>query len=248
MRIVGSLTCRLKVWLKDLDIGVSSTWFLLAFVYLSGVSPDGPSVDFSFVGILPVLRVEKLYVAFAIVCLAIAAVAFVEPLLPIWVAEKTKGLRSCALWRLVLGLHLLTAFILGALAGIGFLVENLPTFSWLINTVVYATLVISAVMAFKIGVDARSAPAPAIREGRWIGPISMLRSGIPARPRPQPKTGPNVRRAVDRFLKRRAKWKPTGMTLDEIAPPTGARPRRLKAAVKVPAQPSVIGLAVADPP
>ena len=157
MAIVGKLAYRLKVWLKDLDIEVSATWFLLSFVYLSGVSPDGPSVDFYFVGILPVLRVETLNVVFAVVCLVISAVVFVEPLLPIRVAEKTKEFRGCALWRLVLGLHLLTVFILGALAGIGFLVENLPTFSWLINPVAYATLVITTVMAFKIGVDVRSA-------------------------------------------------------------------------------------------
>ena len=68
-----------------------------------------------------------------------------------------KGVRSSALWRLVSGLHLLVVFILGLMVGIKVLVENLPTFSWLINAVAYAGFVIIVIMEIKMFVDLCSA-------------------------------------------------------------------------------------------
>lgn len=154
MRTVGELTLR---WFKDLDIGVSATWFLLFFVYVSGASQEGPVVDFSTPGVLPALRIEMLNVIFAILCLAIATVIFVEPLLPCGLRKRILGIRNSAPWQYIYRFHLWIALVLGLINGVGILVENLPAFLWLIDIVSYASLVIIVAMPLKMFFDLWSA-------------------------------------------------------------------------------------------
>ena len=122
-----------------------------------GFLRGGAGVESSTVGMLPVLRIDLLNVTLAILCLVIAAVIFVEPLLPTKLRKGAKAVRCSAPWQAIRGFHLFVAFILGALAGIDFLVENLPTFSWLINAVAYASIVIILGIPLKIVVDVWSA-------------------------------------------------------------------------------------------
>ena len=91
-----------------------------------------------------------LNVTLAILCLVIAAVVFLEPLFPSTLQKGSKKVWNHPVWQYIYGLHLFAAFIVGLGAGLDFLIENLPTFSWLVNAVAYAGLVIIVAMALNM--------------------------------------------------------------------------------------------------
>ena len=157
MKALKYLAHRLMAWFKDVDMETATTWFLLSFVYLLGLSLDAPSVESSNAGILPALRIEMLNATFATLCLVIAAVVLLEPLFPSTLQERAKKVRAQPVWQYIYRFHLYVAFILGLMAGLGVLAENLPTFSWLINAIAYAGFVIIVAMPLKMIVGLWSA-------------------------------------------------------------------------------------------
>ena len=140
--MIGALACRFRAWVENVDTEATTTWFLLSFLYLFGLSQGAPTVDFSILGILPVLRVELLNVSLTILCLAIAVGFFLEPLFPPTLREGAKKLRGHPLWQYIYKAHLLVAFVLGLAAGLELIREKLPTYSWLIDTVAYTGLAV----------------------------------------------------------------------------------------------------------
>ena len=121
--------------LKACDVDVSAAWFLLFFVYMHGVSMDEPIFDFSWVGIMPVIKVPLFNVVLAVICLAISAVVLIEPVLPFNWGSWTREKRQSAQWRTWFRGNVLLAFLVGLVTGLANLIEGLPTFFWPINAV-----------------------------------------------------------------------------------------------------------------
>lgn len=152
MDIIDSLTHKLKTWFKNrpsLDVDGSATWFLLFFIYMHGLTDDF-SFDFKWSGIMPVITIPHVSLIMAILCLVVSVLLLIEPLLPSKLRRWTQNMRQSFLWNYIYRLSVLTAFILGLLAGLNVLTEKLPNFSWLITSVVYVGFAIFLVMLSKL--------------------------------------------------------------------------------------------------
>ena len=125
-------------------------WFLLFFIYTHGLSVDDLGIDFYMWGIIPVLSVPWLNIVIAPLCLLIAVVVLLEPLLPPSAKRWSIATRNYPISRYVYQVNVLTAFVLGLFAGLAALIENLPTFSLLITSVAYVGFAIFIAMGIKL--------------------------------------------------------------------------------------------------
>ncbi len=116
-------------------------------------------------GTLPVLKISPLNTVMALLCLVMSVVVLVEPILPLKLSDRTRAIRRCILGRFIYRLSIIAAFILGLAAGFDALTKNLPTFSWLMDSVVYVGFVILLVMLIKLVLipmsEREEAPNPA---------------------------------------------------------------------------------------
>ena len=148
----GHLILKMKTWSKDrptLDIDVSATWFLLFFVYTSGLSMDDRWFEFHWSGILPVIKIPTLNIIAALLCLVISIVVLVEPVMPSKLRDRTNAARNSTQWRAIFRINLLVAFTFGLVAGLVALIKNLPDYPLAIQLVAYLGFGIFLLMTVK---------------------------------------------------------------------------------------------------
>ena len=132
-----------------LDIVESSTWFLLLFVYAHILTTDGPGFQRS--GVIPQVTAPHLIgMAMILLCLFMSIVVLIEPLLPSNVRQWTKNRRCSVFGRILRLAGLFFAFILGLAGGFVTLVENAPSYSWLITSVAVVGFVIFVLLGIKL--------------------------------------------------------------------------------------------------
>ena len=156
MNIAATLVCRLKEWVKSrpqLDIEESATWFLLLFIYAYGLTKD--DLGFSWWGFIPQVTQPQVGIALVLLCLIVSVVVLVEPVLPCKMSRWTRRVRQSASGRLFRYLGIFFAFILGWTSGIGLLADKVPSFSWLIVSVVLVGFVIFVLMMIKLFLSVR---------------------------------------------------------------------------------------------
>ena len=151
MGMVTTAARNLKEWIRSrpqLDVEESATWFLLLFIYAHGLTTDG--LGFRWSGIIPELTAPQVSLAMAVLCFAASVVVFIEPVLPSKLRDWTTGVRRSGFGQYFRRLSIWFAFILGMTAGFGLLVDKIPTFSWLINSVFCLGFVIFILMGIKM--------------------------------------------------------------------------------------------------
>ncbi len=128
----------LQNWVRvrpTLDINSSATWFLLSFIYIQAMDSNETGFHFSMIGLLPTLKIPGLILTMVFVCLAIAAVILIEPILLLRWSEWTRKIRRPLAWEYFFSFNVLTAFVFGFLSGIAESIEKLVDSPWLINLV-----------------------------------------------------------------------------------------------------------------
>ena len=148
----GHVILKVKTWSKGrptLDIDVSATWFLLFFVYTSGLSINDRWFDFHWSGIVPVIKIPTLNIIAALLCLVISIVVLVEPALPSKLREWTNAARNSTQWHVIFRVNLLVAFMFGLVAGLVALIKNLPEYPLAIQLIAYVGFGIFLLMAVK---------------------------------------------------------------------------------------------------
>ncbi len=151
METAARLARRLKGWLKSrprLEIEESATWFLLLFAYAHGLSAEGLGLQVD--RIIPQLTAPQVTLAMVLLCLVVSVLVLIEPLLPYKIRKWTKNARRSSSGRIIRGISVFFAFILGMAAGFNILVDKVPTLSWLISSVFYIGFVIFVVMEIKL--------------------------------------------------------------------------------------------------
>ena len=151
MEKTGNQFRKLTNWLKSrprLEIEESATWFLLLFIYIQGLTTN--DLGFGWLGPIPQVTAPQVHLGMALLCLVVSVVILIEPLLPCNIRRLTKGFRVSPIGRLIRGISVFFAFILGMTAGITLLADKVPTFPWLIFSVICLGFVIFVVMEIKL--------------------------------------------------------------------------------------------------
>ena len=138
-------------WIKSrpkMDIEESATWFLLIFVYAHGLTKS--ELSFKWTEITPDIMIPQVNLAMVIVCLIVSFVILIEPLLPYKTQTWTRAARNSAFGQILWRFNLLIAFIFGMVAGFSFIVETVPTFTWLRASALYVGFAIFIVLVIKL--------------------------------------------------------------------------------------------------
>ena len=131
-------TFRLKNWFCNRptpDANTSAVWFLTSFVYMQGISKEETGFSINRSGLVPVVDIPYADIVMVWVCLAIASVVLVEPVLPSALYRMTTRVRESVFYRAIFALNAFTAFTLGLLAGIVTSIEKLYDSPWIVNLI-----------------------------------------------------------------------------------------------------------------
>ena len=142
---------RLKGWVKSrppLDIEESATWFLLLFIYAHGLTTDDLGIRWS--GVFLEITAPQISLAMVLLCLAVSVVILIEPVMPSQIRTWTKDARHSTPGQYLRRMGVLFAFVLGLTSGFGLLFDKVPTFSWLIASVIYVGFAIFVLLGISL--------------------------------------------------------------------------------------------------
>ena len=159
MGLAMNLAHRLETWFRcrpKLDINESATWFILSFVYAQSLTME--ALGFKFSGIMPVFTASQVSLVATLLCLVVAVLVLIEPMLPSKVGKWINYARHSRPGQYFRQFGIFMAFLIGLGTGVDLLTERVPTFSWLLDGVMYVGSVIFlillinlVVMTFKLG-------------------------------------------------------------------------------------------------
>ena len=153
----------LKNWLgnrSSLDVNVSAVWFLMSFVYMQGLADGETGFQVGMSGLVPTLTIPYLNGVMIGVCLVVATIILVEPLLPSGLSAKTIRTRKSPLGKYIFGLNVYTAFTIGFLSGVVTSVETFFHQPWLVNGISVLGFIIFLAMTIKLPLSMRNPRKP----------------------------------------------------------------------------------------